>query len=267
MKQRSSTRRGLRQLALAASLAAGFGLAAGIALAEDGINPYADEILRAMSDYMGGTKSLSFEADVSNEVITVEGQKLQFNSHASVELERPSHFRIKRKGRFADVALSYDGAEMSLYGKELNAHIQKPLAGTIDDALREFERSSGLPLPGVDLLLLNSYAALTGEVTSSGYYGTDWIDGVECHHLAFRTPKIDFQVWVEAGEHPLPRKYVITTKWTTGAPQYSVELRNWNTQPEFGPERFKFIPPAGSLKIDALPVDQTGEIVVSEEGK
>jgi hypothetical protein len=267
MKQRSSTRRGLRQLALAASLAAGLGLAAGTALAEDGINPYADEILRAMSDYMGGTKSLSFEADVSNEVITVEGQKLQFNSHATVELERPSHFRIKRTGRFADVALSYDGAEMSLYGKELNAHIQKPLAGTIDDALREFERSTGLPLPGVDLLLLNSYAALTGEVTSSGYYGTDWIDGVECHHLAFRTPKIDFQVWVEAGEHPLPRKYVITTKWTTGAPQYSVQLRNWNTQPQFGSERFQFVPPEGSLKIDVLPVDDTGEVVLPEEGK
>lgn len=267
MKQTSSTRRGLRQAALATALATSLGLAAGGSLADEAINPHADEILRAMSDHMDGTKSLSFEADISNEVMTIEGQKLQFNSHATVELERPSHFRIKRKGRFADVALSYDGAEMSLYGKELNAHIQRPLAGTIDDALREFERSTGLPLPGVDLLLLNSYAALTSEVTSSGYYGTDWIDGVKCHHLAFRTPKIDFQVWVEAGEQPLPRKYVITTKWTTGAPQYSVLLRNWNTQPQFGPERFKFIPPAGSLKIDALPVDETGEIVVSQEGK
>ena len=267
MKQKSLTRLGLRQGLLVTMLAASFGLSAGTALADGGINQHADEILRAMSDYMGGTRSLSFEADISNEVVTVEGQKLQFNSYATVEVERPSHFRIKRKGRFADVALSYDGSEMTLYGKELNAHMQKPFAGTIDDALREFERSTGLPLPGVDLLLLNSYAALTGEVTSSGYYGTDWVDGVECHHLGFRTPKIDFQVWVEAGEHPLPRKYVITTKWTTGAPQYSVQLQNWNTQPQFGPERFKFIPPAGSLKIDTLPVDDTGEITLPQENK
>jgi hypothetical protein len=267
MKQTSLARRGLRQVALITALAAGLGLAAGSSLADQGINPYADEILRAMSDYMGGTKSFSVEADISNEVITVEGQKLQFNSYATVELERPSHFRIKRKGRFADVALSYDGTEMTLYGKGLNVHMQRPLAGTIDDALLEFERSSGLPLPGVDLLLLNSHAALSGDVTSSGYFGRAWVGGVECHHLGFRTPKVDFQVWVEAGEHPLPRKYVITTKWTTGAPQYSVQLRNWNTQPEFGPERFKFIPPQGSLKIDVLPVDETGEVVFPEEGK
>ena len=267
MKQISLTRRGLRRAALVAALTASLGLATGGSVADDGINPHADEILRAMSDYMDGTKSLSFEADISNEVITVEGQKLQFNSHATVELERPSHFRIKRKGRFADVALSYDGTEMTLYGKGLNVHMQRPLAGTIDDALLEFERSTGLPLPGVDLLLLNSYAALTDDLTSSGYHGTAWVGGVKCHHLSFRTPKVDFQVWVEAGEHPLPRKYVITTKWTTGAPQYSVQLQNWNTQPQFGPERFKFIPPAGSLKIDVLPVDVTGEVVFPEEGK
>jgi hypothetical protein len=267
MKQTFLSKRGLRQVALVTALTAGLGLAAGSSLADDGINPHADEILRAMSDYMDGTKSLSFEADISNEVITVEGQKLQFNSHATVELERPSHFRIQRKGRFADVALSYDGTEMTLYGKGLNVHMQRPLAGTIDDALLEFERSTGLPLPGVDLLLLNSYAALTDDVTNSGYHGTAWVGGVKCHHLSFRTPKVDFQVWVEAGEHPLPRKYVITTKWTTGAPQYSVQLHNWNTQPQFGPERFKFIPPAGSLKIDVLPVDDAGEVVFPEEGK
>lgn len=267
MKQKSLARRVLRQGLLVTMLAASFGLSAATASADGGINQHADEILRAMSDYMGGTKSLSFEADISNEVVTVEGQKLQFNSYATVELERPSHFRIKRKGRFAEVALSYDGTEMSLYGKKLNGHIQRPLTGTIDDALREFERSTGLPLPGIDLLLLNPYAALTGAVTSSGYYGTAWVGGVECHHLAFRTPKVDFQVWVDAGEHPLPRKYVITTKWTTGAPQYSVQLRNWNTKPEFGAERFKFIPPLGSLKIEALPLDETGEIIVPEEGK
>lgn len=267
MKHPSSIAPGLRRARLAASIVVAFGLSFGSALAGEGRNPDADEILRAMSDYLSGTQSLSFDADVSNEVLTVEGQKLQFNSFATVELNRPSQFRITRKGRFADVALVFDGSQMSLYGKQLNAHMQKPLRGTIDDALHDFERNSGLPLPGVDLLLLNPYATLTKDVTSSGYYGRAWVGGVEVHHLGFRTPKVDFQVWVDAGKQPLPRKYVITTKWKTHAPQYSVQLRNWNTKPEFSAERFAFTPPEGSLKIDVLPVDETGEVLLSQEGK
>jgi hypothetical protein len=267
MKKHPLTRQGLRRGLLAVSIALACGLQAGNALAGDEINPDADQILRAMSDYLAGMQSFTVDADVSNEVLTVEGQKLQLNSFSTVAIDRPARFQISRKGRFADATLSYDGAQMTLHGKGLNAYMQKPFAGTIDDALRDFERSTGLALPGVDLLLINPYEVLTRDVISSGYYGTAWIGDVEVHHLAFRTPKIDFQVWVDTGEHPLPRKYVITTKWTTGAPQYSVQLSNWNGCAVFGAEDFEFSPPEGAIKLDAIPVDATGEVVVSEEKK
>jgi hypothetical protein len=75
---------------------------------------------------------------------------------------------------------------------------------------------------------------------------------VPVHHLAFRTPSIDFQVWVQDGDKPLPRKYVITTKWMTGAPQNGVELTDWNLAPRIDDTVFTFTPPAGARKIDFL---------------
>ena len=257
----------LKRSFLAASLAACFCLPTGLAIAADGINSDADEILRSMSSFLSGTKAFSVSADIGNEVITTEGQKLQLNSHADLLIERPSHLHITRQGKFADVAMFYDGAKLTLHGKTLNAYVQKDVPGTIDDAICAVEQGTGLSLPGADLLLSDPYKALTSGVTSSGYYGKAYVGGIECHHLAFRTPKVDWQIWVKAGDEPLPMKYVITTKWMTGAPQYSVQLSNWNTKPVIAASQFKFVAPKGAEKLEALPVDETGEITDKQEGK
>ena len=52
------------------------------------------------------------------------------------------------------------------------------------------------------------------------------MDGVVCDHLAFRNLDTDWQIWVESGERPLPRKYVITSKTVAAAPQYTLRLRD-----------------------------------------
>lgn len=263
MQSESRRWRGL----LAASLTAVLSLSAGPALAGDAVNPDADEILRSMSDYLAATKAFSVQADVSNEIIARDGQKLQFNAYSTLVLQRPSSFVLTRHGRFADAALFYDGRKLTIYGKTTNVYVQKDLAGTIDDAFSEIESGLGLSIPGTDLLIAAPYAALAAGVTSSSYLGTAYVQGVECHHLAFREGDVDWQLWVKAGDEPVPMKYVITTKWLTGAPQYSVQFRDWNTRPAIAAGAFTFAVPKGAEKLEALPVDETGEIAGQQEGK
>ena len=246
---------------MAAGLAAGPGLAAG------GINPDADEILRAMSQYLSGTKAFSVSADISNEVVTLDGQKLQMIASASAVVERPGHAYIHRQGKFADAEIFFDGKKLTLYGKSANAYAQKDVAGTLDEAFRTLETGIGISLPGGDLLIANPYDALAAGVTSSGYYGTEVVAGVECHHLAFRTDKVDWQIWVKTGAEPLPMKYVVTTKWLTAAPQYSVQFANWNTKPAIAANRFTFTPPKEAKRLESIPVDATGELAAPPENK
>jgi hypothetical protein len=55
--------------------------------------------------------------------------------------------------------------------------------------------------------------------------GRGVIDGVECEHLAFRNFDTDWQLWVEVGDRPIPRKLVITSKTISGGPQYTVRVK------------------------------------------
>jgi len=242
-------------------------LAAGAASAMGEVNPDADEILRSMSSFLGGAKAFSVATQISNEVVTREGEKLQLNSSGTVVVQRPSALHLSRRGRFADVELFFDGTRVVVFGKNLNAYVERAAAGSIDELVATIQSELALDLPGSDLLVADPYAALSPGITGSGYHGTAYVQGVECHHLSFREDEVDWQVWVATGDRPLPMKYVITTKWLTGAPQYTVELHDWNLAPSFAADRFIFSPPQGAEKLEGLPVDETGELRPAEESK
>ena len=71
-----------------------------------------------------------------------------------------------------------------------------------------------------------------------------------CHHLAFEQATIDWQLWIDAGKDPLPRKLVISYKTEDEVPQYSVTIRKWNLVPRLPDQLFVFTPPAGSSRVD-----------------
>ncbi len=230
-----------------------------------GIDPEADQVLKAMASYLQGLTAFSVASDIDSELINLEGQKLQLSSFSSTLLYRPSRLHVSRQGMFADMDLFYDGETLMLHGNRHNAYMQLPVPGTINDAIQTIEMETGIDFPAADLLLDNPYDILTEGVTSSHYIGTAYVDGTECHHLAFREDQVDWQLWVQVGETPLPMKYVVTTKWLTGAPQYSVRFSQWNTAPVIDASHFTFSPPADAIKLDSLPVNEMGELAAPEE--
>ena len=106
--------------------------------------------------------------------------------------------------------------------------------------------------PAGDLLYANAYDILMEDVISGMYVGAGTVAGVRCHHLAFRGTQTDWQIWIEDGARPLPRKMVITSKWMTGAPQYTVTTSDWNMAPKLAAGRFKFVPPKDAVQLDFI---------------
>ncbi len=258
MKSSSNEINGRRRT-LAPLLGLGLALTAGSAMAE--IDAEAQRVVRSMADYLGGLSALSVQADVDNEVIDLAGQKLQLTSSVELLLQRPDKLWMHRQGPFADAELTFDGKQISLLGKQLNAYLQIEAPGDIEAGIEAFRASTGLDAPGADLLFADPYPALTAAAHSAAYRGTAFVNGVECDYLTFRGDKADWQLWVQHGDTPLPMKYVITTKWMTGAPQYAVRFRNWDTQPKIAAERFIFSAPKGATKLDEISVDATGELM------
>jgi len=81
------------------------GLLSAATLAAEGIDPEADKILRSMSAYLGGLSAFSMNADIDNEIVDLDGQKLQFSSTSQFVIARPAKFHVHRKGAFADAEL------------------------------------------------------------------------------------------------------------------------------------------------------------------
>lgn len=74
-----------------------------------------------------------------------------------------------------------------------------------------------------------------------------------CEHVAFRGEDVDWQRWVDRGERPLPRHYVIVSKDVQGSPEFTVQMRDWNVGPTaVAASDFVFTPPSGATEIDFL---------------
>jgi len=207
-------------------------------------------VLRAMSDYTKGQQSISATFDSDIEIITPDLQKIQFTSSGQLKLNRPDKLRIRRTGGYADVELVYDGKTLSLFGNDAKSYVQADAPGTTDTLIDTLQSKSGAAMPGTDLLLTNSYDELMADVTEGRHIGQGVVDGVECEHLAFRGVDVDWQIWIETGARPVPRKYVITSKTLAGAPQYTLRIKDWKTDPIADAEAFVFKPPTGTTKVD-----------------
>jgi hypothetical protein len=249
---------------IAGACTVGLGLGASPAVAQQ-IEPEADKILHSMADYVAGLKAFTVDYDADSEVVDTEGQKLQYSASGSVALERPGKLKVSRKGAFVDMELTFDGKTISIFGKKANVYGQLESPGpTIDEAVEEVRAATGFDASGADLFAADPYAVLTEDATRGVHVGTGIVRGVECDHLAFRNPRVDWQIWVQKGDQPLPLKYVITTKWVTGAPQYAVRLSDWNVAPQVDPALFTFTVPEGATKLEEISADAIGEL--AEEG-
>ena len=66
---------------------------------------------------------------------------------------------------------------------------------------------------------------------------------MKCTHLAFRGSEVDWQIWIEDGDKPLPRKFILTSKTVAGEPEFTVLIRSWDMAPKLTNSEFSFTPP------------------------
>ena len=123
---------------------------------------------------------------------------------------------------------------------------------TIDETLDFIVNELDIVAPASDLLHKDALQRLTGNATNGFIVGQSVIEGKTCDHLAFRSPNVDIQVWIEAGDSPAPCKYVITTTDLPGMPEFTVTVRDFNAAPKLNDSMFQFAPPQGATKIDFL---------------
>jgi hypothetical protein len=209
----------------------------------------AKRLLKAMSDYLAAQQAISFAYDAVLEVVTKDEQILALASSGTVALNRPDKILATRSSGFADVEMSFDGKTLTVLGKNLNIYAQQEVPGTVDNLVDEL-RKHNRPLPAADLLLANPYEVLMQDVVDIKDLGSGVVGGVECDSLAFRAKEVDWQIWIAQGERPYPCRYVISSKFMDGSPQYSIQVSDWKTGDAVAATDFSFTPPADAKQVD-----------------
>lgn len=208
------------------------------------------EIVKRMATFVGSEKDITLAYDSELEVVTPQMEKLQFNSSGKASLSRPDKFRASRTGGYANVELIYDAKSLTVFDKDADSYAVEPATGSIDSVVERLRNEWMQDLPAADLLTTDSFDALMADVIEAKYIGPAVVGGVDCEHVAFRNHDTDWQLWVESGERPIPCKMVITSKTVGGAPQYSVQVTDWQSGQAFPADTFTFAPPSGAKKVE-----------------
>jgi hypothetical protein len=218
-----------------------------------GIDPQATAILKKSMDFLARLKAFSLDADSTIEATLTSGQKLEFDSVAQLTLQRPNKLVARRgKGDILAQGYYYDGKTLTLSNPEQKVYATVDAPPTIEQMLDFARDTLDVVAPASDLLYRDAYEMLMQDTTVGFVVGKSFVGGVRCDHLAFRKGDVDWQIWIQEGATPLPRKYVITSTKVVGTPNFTVLMTKWNVTPQVTDAMFAFKAPQGATRVDFL---------------
>lgn len=215
--------------------------------------------LEKMGSFLRAQKAFTVRADtVVDEVLVDTGQKLQFSSVVDYYVRRPDRLRVDVMSDRKQRQFFYNGEVLTLYAQRVKYYASIPAPPTIRKTIELAAQKYELEVPLADLFFWGTDEARLGDIQSAIHVGPGTIDGVLCDHYAFRQESVDWQLWIERGDAPLPRKLVITTTEEETQPQYAAQL-TWNLTPQLDDKMLTFTPPEDAHKIVLRKADTVPE--------
>lgn len=225
------------------------------ATAQPRVDPEADRIFRAACAYLAQARSLSFKSEEWVDVALPSGQKIQTTRHVSVTLKRPDRLQIDVVSPRHGHGIWYSEGIVSYLDRSTNLYASAPAADTVDKTIDAIEERFGINFPMADLLVEDPFASAMAGTIRGVHLGKATVLGVPCRHLAFSGQHLDWQIWIQEGAKPLPRKIVLTYKNEPGTPQRTAILSDWDLAGPHSDSVFGFVPPRGARKVDLRPLD------------
>ena len=213
------------------------------------VNPKALAALKRMSDTLAAAKAFTFKSSSIFEVPAKTGQFLTLFSNADVALKRPDKLRASMVGEAPHFNFFYDGKTVAAFAPGTKVYSLTKSPPTIDAMLPDLEEETGIRFVTAPLLLSNPFRVMTRGLTSAVVVGPSMVRGTVCDHLAFRSPGVNWEIWIEKSVRSLPLRLAVTFTDRPNFPRTLVEFSGWNLNPWLGAGDFVFHKPAGAAEI------------------
>jgi hypothetical protein len=212
------------------------------------IDPDAMDALNKMGAYLRTLKSFQVKADISTDDVLDDGEIIQSSTKVDLLTARPNRMRAEITGEDEHRFLLFNGKEFTVFGALVNYYATVPAPSTLGKLIDDLNDKYGIEVPLVDLFEWGTKDENIKRIKGATDVGPSAVEGVTCEQYAFRQEGIDWQIWIQLGEFPLPRKLVIRTLTDDAKPQHS-EILSWNLAPSFNDEAFTFDPPPDARRI------------------
>jgi hypothetical protein len=218
-------------------------------------DPDALKALERMGAYLRTLKAFQIHSQQSRDEVLDDGQNIEFGGVVDMLVERPNRLRAEVTSDKQQRFYFADGRNFSVWARRVNYYATIPAPPTLRELANTLADKYDLELPVADLFYWGDRKD-TDDIVAAIDVGASQIDGVTCEHYAFRQEGVDWQVWVQQGDYPLPRKLVITTTTDPARPQFT-SMMTWNLAPSYNDSAFNFVPPKDAKRIAFAP--STGE--------
>jgi len=212
----------------------------------------AKELLEQMSAEIAGLDSFIVHGDAYADARLDAGQIIEHSSQVTLRLRRePGAIRITNRYAENTKEIFFNDGSLSVYSTNDNFYAQTEIPKGVDSMLDFAVNEVGIEAPLLDFVSANVADSLLQDAEDVRYLGISLIRDEIFHHIGIRTADVDIQIWVASEGRPLPGKLVISSKWEGGSPRF-VAFFNWDTDPAFPHDLFRFEPPDGAVAVGFL---------------
>jgi len=211
------------------------------------------DALNRMAGTLSQAQGFSVTMRAGYDVVQDTGRKITFGERRRITLSRPDRLRIEvEESDGKRTLVIYDGRAITVFNSGENVYGQIEKVGSVDDAVHYVVQDLGIRLPLALMLVTTLPEELNQRLQSVDFVERDTLTPAPTDHLAGRAADVDFEVWLDTGDTPLPQRFAITYRNEEGAPQYRAEFSDWNLNPDVSPMDLAFNPPDGAQRIPFL---------------
>jgi hypothetical protein len=176
--------------------------------------------------------------------------RAQFECALHLRVRRPDRIWLEVASRRKTRQFFYEGSTVTIWDRAISPALASPLSIS-PDVVDQAEERCSLVMPLAEFFQWDVGPSRLAALREAMYIGPTSIKGDPCDQFAFREQGVDWQIWIQRGDSPLPRKLVITATDVEARPQYTATI-DWNLSPVLDDEMFTFEPSAESNRIIVL---------------
>jgi len=226
---------------------------------DDPVDPRAIDALLAMGRELISLDEFAVKLDATVDQVMDDGQKIQFGGVATYRVHRPDRLRVDLDTDTGARSYFYNGKTLTLFTPSSGFYGTADAKPTIRETIDWAEETYGLEVPIADLFDWGTDRAPIDEIKDATSAGTARVNGVLCAHFALRTSEVDWEIWIETGDRPLPLKFAVTDKTQEALPRFETTL-TWSTDEHFDDGIFQFSPPPDAKSIPLAPLAKLAKL-------